>query len=89
MGFEKVYNLYVLEPILVHGTMLLKASLHGVKRKRLGGRSPPICKHKVFIAGSEPVHMGSVFAGKRILEVFLHSLKQRGGWGSRSPPICK
>ena len=41
MGFEKVYNLYVLEPNLVHGTMLLKASLHGVKRKRLGGRSPP------------------------------------------------
>ena len=33
--------------------------------------------------------MGSVFAGRMILEVFLHSLKKRGGWGRRSPPICK
>ena len=91
MGFEKVYNLYVFEPILVHGTMLLKASLHGAKKKRGGwvGRSPPpICKHKVFITGSEPVHMGSVLAGRMMLEVVLHSLKKRGGWGRRSPPFA-
>ena len=41
--FEKAYNNYLLETVLVDGTMFFKASLHGVKRKRGvgGGRSPP------------------------------------------------
>ena len=30
--------------------------------------------------------MGSVFAGAKILEVSLHSVKEAGGWGGRSPP---
>ena len=31
--------------------------------------------------------MASVFAGRMILEVFLHSLKKGGGWGSRNPGV--
>ena len=30
--------------------------------------------------------MGSVFAGRMILDVALYSLKKRGGWGGRRPP---
>ena len=29
-----------------------------------GAQPPPICKHNVFMIGSERVHMGSVFAGE-------------------------
>ena len=66
---------------LVHGAMFLKASLHGLKSKTGGlggggGAAPPICKHKVFMTGSERVHMGSVFAGRMMLEATLHSLKK-------------
>ena len=60
MGFEKVYNLYVLETIFVHGTMLLKASVHGVKESAGGGggaQTPPICNHKSLSRVSEPVHV--------------------------------
>ena len=66
----------MLDASLVHGAMFLKASLHGLKRKPggLGGRSPPICKHNVFMTGSEKAHMGSVFAGRMILEATLLSL---------------
>ena len=45
---------------LVHGAMFLKASLHGLKRKPGGlggGAAPPICKHNVFMTGSEKAHM--------------------------------
>ena len=77
--------------------MFLKANLHGVKRKAgelgVGGSAahplPPICTHDVFITGSERGHMGSVFADKMILAVALYSLKKCGGWGGRSPPVCK
>ena len=62
---------------LVHGAMFLKASLHGLKRKPGGfGSPPPICKHNVFMTGSERVHMGSFFAGKTTPEAILHSLKK-------------
>ena len=59
--------------------MFLKASLHGLKRKPGGlggggGAAPPICKHNVFMTGSEKAHMGSVFAGRMILEATLLSL---------------
>ena len=30
--------------------------------------------------------MGSVFAGRMILDVALYSLKKHGGWGGRSFP---
>ena len=48
-GFEKAYNMaynnYLLETVLVDGTMFFNPSLHGVKKKRKrggwGGRSPP------------------------------------------------
>ena len=54
--------------------------VHGVKKARgLGGGGAqhplPICKHNVFITGSERVHMGSVFAGRMMLEATLLSLK--------------
>ena len=46
------------------------------KAGRLGGaQPPPICKHSVFMTGSERVHMGSVFAGRMMLEATLLSLK--------------
>ena len=38
--FEKLYNNYVLEPVLVDGTMLFETSLHGVERKRRGWAQP-------------------------------------------------
>ena len=66
---------------LVHGVMFLKASLHGLKMKAGGGGvgeaqpPPPICKHNVFVTGSGRVHMGSVFAGRMMLEATLLSLK--------------
>ena len=59
--------------------MFLKASLHSLKRKRgVGGGgggewAPPICKHNVFMTGSERVHMGSVFAGRMMLKATLLS----------------
>ena len=55
--------------------MFLKASLHSLKRKPGvgGGWAPPICKHSVFMTGSERVHMGSVFAGRMMLEATLLS----------------
>ena len=64
----------------VHGAMFLTTSVHGLKRKRgaWGAYPPPICKHNVFMTGSEMVHMGSVFAGKMIPEAILHSIKTRG-----------
>ena len=70
--------------------MFLKASLHGTARLKEraggvwgggwgGGRSPPpICKHNVFMTGSERVDMGSVFAGKMIPKAILHILKKTG-----------
>ena len=62
---------------LLHGVMFLKASLHSLKRKPGvgggGGWAPPICKHNVFMTGSERVHMGSVFAGRMMLEATLLS----------------
>ena len=67
---------------LVHGAMFLKASLHGLKRQQrgwgggMGDPPPPICKHNVFMTGSERVHTGSVFAGKMIPEAMLHSYKK-------------
>ena len=33
--------------------------------------------------------MGSVFVGRMILAVILHSLKQRAGWPGHSPPVVK
>ena len=33
--------------------------------------------------------MGSVFAGRMILDVALYSLKKCGGWGGRSPAVRK
>ena len=35
MGLKKVYNSYVLETVLVDGTIFLKANLHGVKKKNV------------------------------------------------------
>ena len=99
-GFENVYNNYLFETVLVDGTMFFSDVLQSkpTRRKKKagglggggGGRSPPpICKHNIFITGSERVHMASVFAGRMILEVFLHSLKKRTGWGGRSfPPFA-
>ena len=45
------------------------------KRAGVGGEgwAPPICKHNVFMTGSERVHMGSVFAGRMMLEATLLS----------------
>ena len=78
MSFEKLYNNFVFGASLLHGVMFLKTSLHSLKRKRRGGgvgggRSPPICKHSVVMTGSERVHMGSVFAGRMMLEATLLS----------------
>ena len=56
--------------------MFLNASLHSLKRKRGvggGGGWPPICNHNVFMTGSARVHMGSVFAGRMMLEATLLS----------------
>ena len=92
MVFEHVYNNYARDASLVDNAMFLKESLHGVKRNGgVGGgvQPPPICTHDVFITGSERGHMGSVFADRMILAVALYSLKKRGGWGGRSPPVCK
>ena len=36
MSFEKLENNFVFGASLVHGVMFLKASLHGLKRKRGG-----------------------------------------------------
>ena len=33
--------------------------------------------------------MGSVFADRIIIAVALYSLQKCGGWGGRSPPVCK
>ena len=44
---------------------------------------PPFNTHDVFITRSESGHMGSVFAGRMILDVALYSLKKCGGWGGR------
>ena len=79
MSFEKLYNNFVFGASLLHGVMFLKTSLHSLKRKQGGGgevgggRSPPICKHSVVMTGSERVHMGSVFAGRMMLEATLLS----------------
>ena len=60
--------------------MFLKASLHGVKRKR---RSPPIWKHNVFVTR----FAGSIsFAGKMILEAILHRLTKSVGIGVDETP---
>ena len=62
---------------LVHGAMFLTTSLHGLKRKPggWGGEPPPpFANIIVFVTGSERVHMGSVFAGRMILEATLLSL---------------
>ena len=82
MGFEKVYKNYACEALLVDGTMFWPA-----RRKKkaggMGGAQPPaICKHNVFITGSERVHIGSVIAGRMILEAFLHRLKSTGVGGT-------
>ena len=37
------------------------------KRGGWGGRTPPFCKHGIFITRSEEVHMAPVFAGRMIL----------------------
>ena len=77
MSVEKPYNNFVFGASLLHGVMFLKTSLHSLKRKRggggLGGAQPPICKHSVVMTGSERVHMGSVFAGRMMLEATLLS----------------
>ena len=75
MSFEKLYYTFVFGASLLHGVMFLKTSLRSLKRKRggWGGRSPPICKHSVVMTGSERVHMGSVFAGRMMLEATLLS----------------
>ena len=65
--------------------MFLKESLHGVKKSG-GAAPPPICTHDVFITGSERGHMGSVFAGRMILDMALYSLKKARGLGRTSPP---
>ena len=66
----------MLDASVVRGAMFLTTGLHGLKRK--GAQPPPICKHNVFMTGSERVHMGSVFAGKMIPEAILQSLKKTG-----------
>ena len=38
--------------------------------------SPPFCKRDVFLTGSERVHVGSVFAGRMILEASLLSIQK-------------
>ena len=83
MLFEQVYNNYAREASLADDAMFLKESLHG------RSTPPPICTHDVFITGSERGHMGSVFPGRMILDVALHSLIKHGGWGGRSSPVCK
>ena len=64
MSCEKLYNNFVFGASLLHGVMLLKTSLHSLKRKRRGGGG---------MTGSERVHMGSVFAGRMMLEATLLS----------------
>ena len=94
MVCEQVYNSYAREASLADDAMFLKESLHGVTRK-LGGwgggaaRSPPppICTHDVFVTGSERGHMGSVFAGRMILDEALYSCAGVGE--DVAPPICK
>ena len=80
MVFEQVYNNYAREASLADDAMFLKKSCTG------GRKPPPICTHDVFITGSERGHMGSVFAGRMILDVALYTLKKRGGLGRTSPP---
>ena len=58
--------------------MFVKESLRGAKKR--GAAPPPHLR--VLKRG----HMGSVFAGRMILDVALYSLKKRGGWGGRRPP---
>ena len=56
--------------IFITGSGFLKTSLPGVKKKSGGvGEPPPFAN--TFITGSERVHMGSVFAGAKILEATL------------------
>ena len=92
MVLEQVYNNYAREASLADDAMFWKESLRGVKKQArgLGGAqpppTPPICTHDVFITGSERGHMGSVFAGRMILDVALYSLKKCGVWGRRRPP---
>ena len=81
MSFAKLYSFFVFGASFVHGVMLLKASLHGFKRKRggcgggvEGGAAPPHLQTQRlydFMTGSERVHMGSVFAGRMMLEATL------------------
>ena len=83
-GLENVPNNWVLHAIiLVDGAMFLKASLHGLKKRGGVGAAPPpppICKTP--LSRVPKVHMGSVFAGKVILEATLRSLKiMPGVWG--------
>ena len=83
-GIEKLYNSCARGTSLADGAMFLKTRMHGVKRKLGvgGGAAPPICKHNLFVMGSERVHMGSDFAGRMILDVALHSLKSTGVGGT-------
>jgi len=70
MSIVKLENNYMLDASLVHGAMFLKASLHGLKRKQGGwGRAQPPHLQTQRLYGSEiRVHMGSVLAGRTILE---------------------
>ena len=60
----------------VHGAMFLTTRLHGLKKKPgVGeGGAAPICKHNVFMTGSEGAHTGSVFACRMTLEATLLNL---------------
>ena len=58
---------------LLHGVMFKPAQPKKKAGVWGGGWGPPICKHIVFMTGSERVHMGSVFAGRMMLEATLLS----------------
>ena len=72
MSFDEFYNNYVLDVVLVHGAMFLKASLHGLKRKAggLGGAQPPPLADTTFLSR---ILMGSVLAGRMILEAIANT----------------
>ena len=64
----------------ITGSGFLTTSLHGATK---GGGFPFA---NTFITGSERVHMGSVFAGAKILEVSLHGVEKSGGLGGGGQP---
>ena len=74
------------DAILVDGAIFLKASLHGVKKSGggLGGRSPPICKHRYhgfWVFENQPAwRQKKSGGGLRVLGLGVYGSSIVGGW---------